>query len=143
MGIFISTSSNCNIHDNNVFSPTGSWGPIYMQADTRNDAPADAGQNVHIYNNTITFASNGSTTLLFGFNNNSRITPTGSYSNNNSFYDTAGTSNPHWLWNGTRYQALTWSNYRSTTGQDAGSSLIAGNGSVSGCLQIGCAGSGW
>jgi hypothetical protein len=25
MSIYISTSSNCNVHDNNVFSPTGSW----------------------------------------------------------------------------------------------------------------------
>jgi hypothetical protein len=143
MGIFISTSSNCKVHDNNVFSPTGSFGPIYMQTDTRNDAPSDAGRNVNFYNNTITFASNGTATLLYGFTNNSRITPTGSYSNNNSFYDTAGTSNPHWLWNTTPYVGMTWSNYRSATGQDAGSTLRSGNASVSGCTQVGCTGSGW
>jgi parallel beta-helix repeat protein len=143
MGIFISTSSNCNIHDNNVFSPTGSFGAIYMQTDARSDAPSDAGQNVHFYNNTVTFASSGSSTLLEGFNNNSGIAPTGSYSNNNSFYDVAGVSNSHWLWNTPRYVGITWSKYQSTTGQDASSTLSSGNGSFTGCTQIGCTGSGW
>ncbi len=142
-GIYISTSGGCNVHDNNVYAPAGSFGPIYMQCDARSDAPANPCKNVAFYNNTVTFGSNSINVLLYGFNNNSGVTPTGSYSDNNSFYDTVSTSQQHWLWNTTPYVADTFSIYRSVAGEDAHSTLTAGNASVSGCTQIGCTGSGW
>ncbi len=142
-GIYISTSGGCNVHDNNVSAPAGSWGPIYMQCDLRSDAPLNACTNVAIYSNTVTFGSNSVDTLLYGFNNNSGVIPTGSYSDNNQFYDTVDTSQQHWLWNTTPYVADTWSEYRSATGQDTHSTLTAGNASAPGCTMIGCSGSGW
>jgi len=142
-GIYISTSGGCNIHDNNVFSPAGSWGPIYMQCDTRGDAPSNPCNNVAFYNNTVTFGSNSVSTLLYGFNNNSGVIPTGSYSDNNQFYDMVDTTEQHWLWNTAPYVADSFSVYQSVTGQDAHSTLAVGNASVPGCTKIGCTGSGW
>jgi hypothetical protein len=142
-GIYISTSGGCNIHDNNVSSPAGSWGPIYMQCDSRADAPSNACTNVAFYNNTVTFGSNSVNNLLYGFNNNSGVIPTGSYSDNNQFYDTVDTSQQHWLWNTAPYVANTFTEYTTLTGQDAHSTLTVGNASVPGCTTIGCTGSGW
>src|SRR5262249_7817691 len=75
--------------------------------------------------------------------NSGVCTGTGSSSDNNSFYVT-NLSDVHWSWlPNSAYSPASWGSYKSSTGQDANSTLTVGNASVAGSTLIGCTVSGW
>jgi hypothetical protein len=138
--IFISSAANANVHDNNIRVPAAisGWSPngIRLNADNRPDAVLENGNTFS--NNTVTFLGPSG---YQGFANNNSVSVTRTSSNNNSFY-VVNTGDLHWFWN-TGITALGWTSYKSSSGQDANSTLVVGNASVAGCLKIGCTDSGW
>jgi hypothetical protein len=153
MGIFISSSANANVHDNNVLVPAGnsSFKAIQLSVDDRPDAQQE--NNVTFSNNTVSFSGtsggygykNGCPSQIGGGSNCSGPTPTGISSNNNAFYMPSNTSGGYFYWgtgNGDP-TASSFSSYQSSSGQDVTSKVSVGNVSVAGCTHIGCTGSGW
>jgi hypothetical protein len=138
--IFVSSAANANVHDNNIRVPVaiGGWSPngIRLNADNRSDAVLETGDTFH--NNTVTFLGSSGNE---GFANNSSVSVVGTSSNNNAFY-VVNTDDLHWFWN-TGATPTSWASYKSSSRQDANSTLAIGDASVPGCLKRGCTGSGW
>jgi parallel beta-helix repeat protein len=135
MQIFISSSGEAEIRDNNVRVPPSAAHGILVQADPRPNAVTT--QNVVIHHNTVTFKGpslRGSGTGLRTFGG---PVGAGNSSDRNAFFSE---SDRHWYWS--KPEVLNWQTYRSSRRQDASSSLSRGDGSISGCEQIGCTGSG-
>src|SRR6185312_5219328 len=103
------------------------------QNDPRGDAKVTANDTIH--DNIVTFKTAGGAE---GWFNDGGPSGSGNFSNTNKFF-VVGTGDSHWVWNG-NLSPLSWSSYRSQTGQDAASTLTTGDASVAGCASMDCTG---
>src|SRR5262249_9220603 len=136
---YIADSSHVSVDTNNILVPSNSGAEgIFFQTTSRGDRQDSS--SLTQTNNTVTFVS---TTIGFDgwYNTAARVT-SGNSSNNNHFYD-VNTTAARFLWGATSLVGQAFAAYKVSTGQDAASTLVVGNASVSGCTRVGCTGSGW
>ncbi len=149
--IYASSSSNADVHDNNVtVGPScGQAGLIMLNQDR---VPTDGFSGNTQHNNTVTFQGSAGLSGFYAIctpGTGNCATPSGNSTTSN-FYNVTSLTDAHWVWPNPQtvanaFSGLTWSTYRSTTGQDTAppSTLTVGSASVAGCTHIGCTGSGW
>jgi parallel beta-helix repeat protein len=135
MQIFISSSGEAEIRANNIRVPASAAHGILVQADPR--ANAVTTQNVVIHHNSVTFKGPSVRGSGTGLRSYGGPVGAGNSSDRNAFFSDSGR---HWYW--LRPEVLNWQTYRSSRRQDTNSSLSAGDGSISGCQEISCTGSG-
>lgn len=155
-GIFISSSSNVNVHDNNILVRSMNGNGLVFEADCRSDAPMNE-ENVQFYNNTVTFRTNGTSggqqisgfvdATALGSNCSAEQPHPTSYAtlalHNNTYYS-VGSGDAHFTWptigySGVALAAIQARPYKSETRSE----IATGSGDVSGCTHVGCTGSGW
>lgn len=156
--IFVNSGSNATVHENNCLVSTTQSIGIMLQASCRADAQVE--KSNYFYLNTVSFLD-GPTTSPYeytdGFDDEtgatwgtnrcpSYPTPPSLTANtmyNNTYYLTS-LNEPHWIWgNNWPDQSLRAIQLFGGYGVEAESTQAVGNGSVSGCTQVGCTGSGW
>src|SRR6185312_8730816 len=131
--VFISSTNSTEVNNNNIRVPGGGAMGIMIQNDPRGDAKVTANDTIH--DNIVTFKTAGGAE---GWFNDGGPSGSGNFSNTNKFF-VVGTGDSHWVWNG-NLSPLSWSSYRSQTGQDAASTLTTGDASVAGCASMDCTG---
>jgi parallel beta-helix repeat protein len=135
MQIFISSSGDVQIFNNNVRVPLGPVHGILVQADPR--ANAVSTQNVVIHHNTITFKGSSVSGSGTGFRSYGGPVGTGNSSDHNAFF---AATDGHWFWSDPR--VLSWQAYRDLRRQDMNSSFSPGDRSTAGCERTDCTSSG-
>jgi hypothetical protein len=163
-GLYTRSSDNVSIHDNNVLASGGNNTiSILFQSDGTDSC------HEPVYNNTVTFAGSSESYSYFGdgiglggsscgnahfdgvgtcaSGSENQNSPT--CSNDNLFFVEDGntTTEAHWSWDvvGDNMNLQTWASYRSSTGQDAQSTLASdpsGSHVASGCTHVACSSAG-